>query len=405
MSSAVSDIAVVSLDVTDDNFRQDPFPAYEEIRRVGPVVYNDVLDKYMTVSYAGCATVLGKSSMFDSSKEVPLFVSLFGDETMGVMYGEQHRQTRGVWAKDFQRVGLETKRQLIGEVVEELVPEFASRVRGGETVEAIGAMTRALPTRVITRLLGIDPAMTDQFKTWSDKLALIGEGQFDKSERGAARVQSGVEASKELNAYLRTEMAARRQRESDDLIGHIVHAPYAQHMTEDAIAAACTQLVFAGNETTAKLMAATVVAMGLHAQQRRLVAADRSLVPQAIEEIHRWRTVTQSIPRSACSDESTVEGVRIPNGAPIMPLMAAANRDPSRWEAPEVFDVLRKPLPQIGFGYGSHSCLGLNLARLEVDIWLNRLLDLLPEFQIAGDIVYGASFALRSPVALPVAAA
>jgi cytochrome P450 len=185
----------------------------------------------------------------------------------------------------------------------------------------------------------------------------------------------------------------------------MVFHDFARSMEEQEIVASVTQLVFAGNETTAKLMASTLVALAQHPDQRRALTADRSLIPQAIEEVLRWMTVVTNLQaRHACSPDSHVQGIPIPVGAAMAPLVAAANRDPARWDNPHAFDIFRPAKQHLGFGFGMHVCLGLNLARLETEIWLDRLLDRLPDYTLAAPIDYGRSFLLRGPVAVPVAA-
>jgi cytochrome P450 len=87
----------------------------------------------------------------------------------------------------------------------------------------------------------------------------------------------------------------------------------------------------------------------------------------------------------------------------MAPLIAAANRDPSRWDDPHTFDIRRPARQHLGFGFGMHVCLGLNLARLEAQIWLDRLLDRLPDWTLAGPVDYGRNFMIRGPLAVPVA--
>jgi len=184
----------------------------------------------------------------------------------------------------------------------------------------------------------------------------------------------------------------------------MVASPYAESdMTEQEIIASNTQLVFAGNETTAKLMAHTLVTLAAHPDQRRRLAEDRTLVPAAIEEVHRFQTIAQFMDRFVRADVE-IEGVLLPKRSVVTALEGAANRDPERWDDASSFDVTRPARQHLGFGFGMHSCIGLNLARLEATIWLDRLLDHLPEFEVVGDVDYGKNFQIRGPLAVHVAA-
>ena len=87
--------------------------------------------------------------------------------------------------------------------------------------------------------------------------------------------------------------------------------------------------------------------------------------------MHRWQTLTHAVPRHSCSDESFIGGVRIHDGYEVMPLQGTGNRDPDRWQSPHEFDIHREQRQHLGFGFGMHVCLGLNPARLEVQIWLD----------------------------------
>jgi cytochrome P450 len=99
-----------------------------------------------------------------------------------------------------------------------------------------------------------------------------------------------------------------------------------------------------------------------------------------------------------------VGGAMLPDGSAILTLLGAANRDPDRWERPEVLDIHRPHQQHLGFGFGLHSCLGLNLARLEVQIWLDRLLTELPEWEVA-ELDWGGEWTLRGPVRIELTAA
>jgi cytochrome P450 len=376
----------------------------EEVRSAGPIVHNELLDRWMVTAYPFVSRVLGDSGHYAQGAS-EAFVDFFGGTTMETIdEPERHNAMRGIWAADFQRGTLEGQRELVERVVADQLDPFVERVRSGETVEAVADLTRSIPTLVIANMLGIDTSMFAQFSAWSDAMGATTEGALDPTPRGMETVMAGRQATAGLNAYIAEQVKDRRRHPSDDLIGKMVGAPFAQTgMSEVEIIASNTQLVFAGNETTAKLMAHTLVSLAAHPDQRRLLAKDRSLVLQTIEEVHRWQTITQFIDRNV-REEVELAGIRLPPGAVVTPLQGAANRDPERWDNASAFDITRPPRQHLGFGFGLHSCIGLNLARLEVQVWLDRLLDLLPEFEVAQEVDYGPNFQLRGPFAVHIAA-
>jgi cytochrome P450 len=219
-------------------------------------------------------------------------------------------------------------------------------------------------------------------------------------------IMAGRRATAELNEYIAAQVQDRRGHPTDDLIGKMVSSEYARTaMTEREIIAGNTQLVFAGNETTAKLMAHTLVTLAQHPAARRTLATDRTMVPEAVEEVHRYQTITQFIDRDVKESDVEIRGVAIPRGSVVTPMQGAANRDPERWDHPGDFDITRSSRQHLGFGFGMHSCIGLNLARLEAQVWLDRLLDKLPEYELAEEVDYGSNFQLRGPLAVHIAAA
>jgi cytochrome P450 len=192
-------------------------------------------------------------------------------------------------------------------------------------------------------------------------------------------------ATAELNAYLGEVLVERKKDPGEDLISMMAASKAAEAMTDREVVANCTHLVFAGAGTTTSLMSFCVVLLAQHPEQRREIAEDRSLVPRAIEEVMRMRALVAN-PRIVTGGDAEIDGVRVPEGASVVALTSAANRDPERWERPHEFDVLRQKKQHLGFGFGMHVCLGLNLARLETEVYLNRLLDQLPEWDVLIDI-------------------
>jgi cytochrome P450 len=395
----------IEQDWLDPAFSADPYPSFERWRALGPVVYNEPGREYLVTGFRNSQRVLRGVQHFSSEDLQELFVRLFGGITMEAIDTARHHEMRGVWAEHFERRSLEGMRSSIEQIVTPKVDAFVDRVRSGEVADAIAGMTRAIPTLVIAQMLGIDESMHDAFSSWSDAMGATQTGVYDlDSERGKSVIAEGRAGTAALNDYMAGAIRDRRShRGGDDLVSIMVDHEFAKQMSDEEIIASNTQLVFAGNETTAKLMATVLVALGHHPDQRRRLAADRTLVPQAVEEIHRWQTIVQTLPRRVISDDADIDGVRIARGSLVRVLSGAANRDPERWQNATALDITREPRMHLGFGFGMHVCIGVHLARLELEVWLNQILDKLPDYELAGPIEYGRSFALRAPVAVPIA--
>lgn len=395
----------VSLDYGDAEFAQDPYPTFERVRALGPVVRDEGTGDWLVTSFDECARVHGNVAAFTSELPERTEPGVFGGPVFETMDGPRHDEIRGVWARDFQRGQLERHRPMIESVVDAALDGFIPRVLDGETVDAVTGLTRAIPTNVISNLLGIEEDRQQEFSLWSDQMGAVATAMFDKSDAGQAALSAGIQATKSLNGCIAGEIERRRKCPGDDLISTMVQSPVAATMPENEIVANNTQLVFAGNETTAKWMAHTLVTLARHPDQRRLLVEDRALIPRALEEVLRYETVAQLGRRTVRTSDAVVAGVPIPEGDAVACLLGAADRDPLRWDRPNEFDVLRAPKQHLGFGFGLHLCIGIHLARLETQIWLDHLLDRLPDWVVADDITYGTNVVLRGPAAVPISAA
>ena len=164
-----------------------------------------------------------------------------------------------------------------------------------------------------------------------------------------------------------------------------------------------TQLVFAGNESTAKRFSTTMLALSEHPDQLELLRNDRSLMAGALEETHRWRSVVHLGWRYVHGPQQ-VAGTDFGDGDVVVCLQGGANRDPKRWDDPDRLDITRPYKPHLGYGYGMHMCIGIHLARIEAEIWLNELLDQLPQWNV-DHVEWGTDWVLRGPTRLDISAA
>jgi cytochrome P450 len=217
-------------------------------------------------------------------------------------------------------------------------------------------------------------------------------------------IMRGVEASQKLRDYFAGILAERRRDPNIDLISVLAQAELdGQRLTDEEIFAFLRLLLPAGAETTYRSSSNLLLGLLDNPDQLEALRADRNLMKRAIEEGLRWEPPLTNIARLAMRD-TTVQGVPIPRGAVVGVCLGSANRDDTRWDRPEVFDILRNPRPHMAFAYGAHTCLGMHLARMETRVMLNSLLDRLPGLRLdpeAEDVhVTGLSF--RAPQRLPV---
>jgi cytochrome P450 len=180
------------------------------------------------------------------------------------------------------------------------------------------------------------------------------------------------------------------------------HTGIRRRLTRQEILSYVGLLAGAGNETTTRLIGWTGQLLGEHPDQRREIARDRSLVPQAIEEILRFEPPSPVQARWVSRDVEH-HGQTVPAGSIMLLLNAAANRDERRWDDPDRFDIHREPKPHLSFGYGIHFCLGAALARLEGRVALDEVLRRFPDWELDMDnAVQARTSTVRGWERLPV---
>lgn len=408
MNSAMRECPVVDFDMLDPEFARDPYETMAQWRALGPVVYNSHHNQYLITTHQGCTQVLSDNRYFNSANVQAEMEKAFGGPTFLGNDGPRHQRVRGIWAPGFERKAVEEKlAPQIQRIVDVQVDKFVERLRSGESLDAIAEMTRLIPTVFTAQILGVEEGVHKDFIEWGAATGAVLNSRLDSSPRGQEIVAEGGAAVAALNSYIGSIIEKHRALGVSDetLMAQMAFDDFAPSMTDREMIANGTMLTLAANESTAQLMGLVLYALGRHPDQRRALVADRSLVPAAIEEVHRWLTISQAILRNSCSDESEVEGFAIPEGSDVMNLIGCANRDSTRWDNPDSFDIFRPRRAHLGFSFGPHICLGIHVARIEMSIWLNRLLDKLPEWEFAGDIEFSNNFTLRGLQGMPIKAA
>lgn len=283
--------------------------------------------------------------------------------------------------------------------IERITGELLDRVRGERDVEIVGALAAPLPMLVIAELIGVPIEDRDQFRQWSDAMA-AGTGTFDSEQ-----IRLAVEGEHKIQDYLRGIIEQRRVEPRDDLLTRLIEAEEAgDRLSTQEMLALCSLLLVAGNSTTKGLIANGLYALLRHPDQLERLLSDRSLLPDAVNELARYDSSVQLVARFAKTDME-FGGRRFKKGSMISMLTGAANRDPERYADPDRLDLTRDNSQFLVFGHGIHYCLGHYLARMEARIAIGALVERYPRIRLNGQARWGDNWVMRSLETLPVTVA
>ena len=197
---------------------------------------------------------------------------------------------------------------------------------------------------------------------------------------------AGAQAALEYSEYV-TAVAEQRRRDnqSDDLIGTLVHAEIdGDRLDESSLIYESLLILIGGDETTRHVISGGMFELLRHPDQLNALSVDRSLMTSAVEEMLRWVSPIKNMARQMTKDVE-FEGQLLRKGQKLLLLYPSANRDERVFDRPEEFDITRSPNDHMAFGFGSHFCLGNRLARMELSVMFDRLLDRLPDLALADD--------------------
>jgi cytochrome P450 len=333
--------------------------------------------------------VLRDAETFSSSINNEHMRPYMGELILG-MDGPEHRAYRNLVAHAFRASQLERwDEAVIRPSIEMCVDDIAPLGRA----ELVRDITRRYPVRVICAIVGVPVEDSEQFHEWSEQI-----------NGGPMHPEAGLAASRAMREYLEPLVEARRGDPRGDLLSDLVHAEVdGDKLTDDRLYGFLRLLLPAGAETTFRAMGNALTALLMAPETMDRVRADRALVPALIEETLRWETSVTQVSRVAVAD-TVVAGCPIPAGAAVAVVVGSADRDESRYERSAEFDLDRSTQTHLAFGTGPHQCLGMHLARLELRVGLNAVLDGLPNLRLDPDadplVIEGLAF--RGPRALPV---
>jgi cytochrome P450 len=345
----------------------DPFDWYARMRAESPVRRDPDRGCWDVFTYPEVKRVLGEDETFSTDPRnatgfQPRAEESFLLETMLFQDPPKHDRTRDVVDEFFRPSAVADLEPFVAAETNHLLDE-ASAEGEREVIDLVDALAYPLPVIVIAKMLGVPAEDRARFKKWSDTIV---EGTAGEGDAEALQ-QRQMEAGMELANYFRELIAERREDPRDDLVTRIVRAD--ADLTETELLGFCMLLLVAGNVTTTNLVSNAI---------RTFAEADywpdAESVGTAVEEVVRYRSPVQAMTRVAMRDV-TVGDREVPEGDTLVCWLGSANHDEAQFDDPERFDPERQPNQHLGFGYGTHYCLGAPLARLEASVALRELLD------------------------------
>src|SRR5580692_8573479 len=350
----------------------DPFPAFAWMREHAPAYFDESAGVWGITRYADIKEISKDPETFSNaggirpdSDALPMMIDMDAPE---------HVRRRRLVSEGFTPGRIRQREEEIRSICDAIIDRVCER----GSADFVSEIAAPLPMIVIGNMLGVAPEDRDDLLRWSDDM-LKALGSPDPGAMDVAAV-----AAMEYADYI-TAVAKQRRRDSqsDDLIGTLVHAEIeGDRLDEPSIIYESLLILIGGDETTRHVITGGMYELLRHTEQLRSLRADRTLMSSAVEEMLRWVTPIKNMARQMTRDVE-FQGETLHKGEKLLLLYPSANRDERVFAGPEQFDITRSPNDHMAFGFGSHFCLGNRLARMELSVMFDRLLDRLPDLALA----------------------
>ncbi|MGH9086545.1 MAG: cytochrome P450 [Acidimicrobiales bacterium] len=353
---------VADADLFSDETLDDPYPLYRAIRDAGPVVHSNRHHLWMVSRHADVRDVLKDWRSYSSAGGTAVEDSVNELRAGNIISTDppDHDHLRDVLSTQMSAREI---RKLQSGVEERAHAMVAALVRNGGG-DVVTGLAQPLPLGVVADLVGFPDEGREGLLEWVD-------ASFNTFGPLNARARSSVPKLEGIWSWLST-MATRERLRPGGLGAAIHDAKDRGDITPEQ----CQSLLFAyataGIDTTVNAVSSAVWLLARHPEQWEVLRSDPGLVPGALNEVLRLESPIQAFTRRTTAPRE-IGGVAVPPGARVLVLFGSANRDERRWEEPEQFDVRRKAVDQVAFGYGVHSCAGQFLARVEGHAVLSAL--------------------------------
>jgi cytochrome P450 len=389
----------------------DPFPAWRRLLEEDPVhqhgtivvvaphrhvksLIRDNVRLSSSTMVSGTRAEGIMASLSHEQRDAHLEVSAFEALYLSRSDGDQHRRLRNIAHHAFTPRRIAWMADAVQRYTDRLIADSIT----GEVVDLMPTLAYQLPLMVIVDMLGVPEEDRESIHDWSNRLARNRGGD------DPVALMDAHAAMREFGDYVENVvLPERRKHPGTDLVSALMQAHEGERLADQELTAMFVVLLFAGHETTTNLIGHGLVELMRHRDQWARLCADPSLAPEATEELLRWVTPVQWLNRVAI-ESFELDGVRIEAGQTVFPILAAANRDPEAFTAPEQLDITRGDAKNhLALGFGPHFCIGNALARLEGTVAFATLAKRFPDMELAeGELTCRGNAMLRGLSALPV---
>ncbi|MFL2935623.1 MAG: cytochrome P450 [Myxococcota bacterium] len=366
-------------------FAESKYEIYAQMREEAPVcrVKMAGLEIYAVSRYQDCIDIvtdprLARNRTTATGKSrfpIPLPRSVMAVAlSMIVEDDPEHRRLRNMVNRSFRPSAIERVSGQVRDFSAGLLDSIEPRGK----VDLLSDYCKPIPSAVIAQIVGVSESEMPSFQ---NTVRILSEGLS-----GWSVLRSIFWDLRKISRFMREVIDRKKSDPGEDILTYLLdEEEEGARLSDDELLAMLFLLIMAGFETTTHMIANGVLALLQHPDQLARLRAEPALIDSAVEEMLRFCGPVHGSKQAYATEDIVLHGVRIPKGAPVIPLWGAANHDPDAFEQPERFDIGRNPNHHLAFGHGSHFCLGAQLARMEVRIAVQTLLERNPRLRLAVD--------------------
>lgn len=412
--SAISPESLITESLESGDYYKNPYPLFAELRANNPIHFSNTIGGWVLTRYREVELVLRDHENYSSKGRVTHLLNQLSSEAqakikllhahfaIGLAHSDapEHRRIRSLLAQSFTPKIIDSLRPEITTQAQSLVAKLEG------DIDLIAELLTPLPALIVGKLLGSKPTDLPNLIRWAHAVNGLYERGGKISEEKALHAEAMLREMRDFVLELVSERRALKQAdklESADVLSNLV-LQEEESLTDQELLSTVVTLFVAGHETTTHLLGNGILALLLRQDVLNEARKDETKIPLIVEEMARF---DGSVPRSWRLAKSDLElsGVQIKKGDLVLPILAAANRDPEVFEDPDKFDLHRENKRHLAYGKGVHVCLGAPLARLEAQELLKALFQRFSHIELNADaqsLEWRKDLALRGLLSLPV---